>query len=280
MASPPRTPREEERRVNLRTLVIASAASASAALVTSRLWIAGTWLAAALTPVLVTLVSELLSRPTERLARTLTSDSPALPDPEAPARRVAERLRADAPVPDPDAPGPGARQAGAPQGEPPLRGAPQGEPPLRDPLHGEPAYREAPHGDALRPEAPVRIYRTEPARPQATRRTRIAFRAVFVTAALAFAIGVLVLTVPELIAGSSFGKSDGRTTLFSSNRKKDTQRNDSTPTTTDQTDTTGQTDTTTTPTDTTTTPTNTSTTPTNTTTTPTGTQTTPTTTSP
>jgi len=233
MASPPRTPREEARRLNLRTLVIASAASATAALVTSRLWIAGTWLAAALTPVLVTLVSELLSRPTERLARTLTSDSPALPDPEAPARRVAERLRADAPVPDPEAP---------------------------------------------RPDAPVRIYRTEPARPRAARGTRIAFRAVFATAALAFVIGVLALTVPELIAGSSFGKNDGRTTLFSS-KKKDAQRNDAAPSTTDETDTTEQ-PTTPDQTETTTTPSDTTTTPTDTTTTPTGTDTTNTTTTP
>jgi hypothetical protein len=41
--------REEERRLNTRTLTIASVASASAAAVTSQLWIAGTWLAAAVT---------------------------------------------------------------------------------------------------------------------------------------------------------------------------------------------------------------------------------------
>jgi hypothetical protein len=70
--------REEERRVNTRTLTIASVASASAAAVTSQLWIAGTWLAAALTPFLVTLLSEALHRPTERIARAWTSDQPAL----------------------------------------------------------------------------------------------------------------------------------------------------------------------------------------------------------
>jgi hypothetical protein len=108
MATPPRSSREEERRLNVRTLVIASAASATAALVTSRLWIAGTWIAAALTPVIVALVSEMLVRPTERIARSLTTDSPALPDPEAPpaaARRVAERMRGEA-LPDPEAPRP------------------------------------------------------------------------------------------------------------------------------------------------------------------------------
>ncbi|HEU0024749.1 MAG TPA: hypothetical protein VFQ12_08970 [Thermoleophilaceae bacterium] len=99
MASPPRT-REEERRLNARTLVIASAASASAAAVTSQLWIRGTWIAAAVTPVLVAIVSELLNRPSERLARAITSDRPVLEldDPD--------EVPSDAPRPDPDAPGP------------------------------------------------------------------------------------------------------------------------------------------------------------------------------
>jgi hypothetical protein len=69
-----RTEREEERRLNTRTLAIASVASASAAAVTSQLWIAGTWIAAALTPVLVTLISEAMHRPTERIARAWTSE--------------------------------------------------------------------------------------------------------------------------------------------------------------------------------------------------------------
>jgi hypothetical protein len=74
MASSPRdVEREEERRLNLRTLTIASAASAVAAVVTSQLWIAGTWIAAALTPVLVALVSEALHRPTERVVRARTT---------------------------------------------------------------------------------------------------------------------------------------------------------------------------------------------------------------
>jgi hypothetical protein len=69
--------REEERRLNTRTLTIASVASASAAAVTSQLWIAGTWIAAAVTPVLVTLISEALQRPTERVARAWTADREA-----------------------------------------------------------------------------------------------------------------------------------------------------------------------------------------------------------
>ena len=74
MASSPRdVEREEERRLNMRTLTIASSASAAAAAVTSQLWIAGTWIAAALTPVLVTLISEAMHRPTERIARAWTA---------------------------------------------------------------------------------------------------------------------------------------------------------------------------------------------------------------
>src|SRR5829696_8532004 len=79
MASSPReVEREEERRLNMRTLTIASAASAAAAAVTSQLWIAGTWIAAATTPVIVALVSEALHRPTERIARAFTSEREAL----------------------------------------------------------------------------------------------------------------------------------------------------------------------------------------------------------
>ncbi len=69
-----RSEREEERRLNTRTLTIASVASASAAAVTSQLWIAGTWIAAALTPVLVALISEAMHRPTERIARAWTTE--------------------------------------------------------------------------------------------------------------------------------------------------------------------------------------------------------------
>ncbi len=166
MASPPRTrEREEERqrRLNARTLVIASAASASAAAVTSQLWIAGTWIAAAITPVLVALVSELLHRPSERIARALTSDQPALVLDDA-AERPAEATH-----PDPDAPPPQWTGAG-----------------------------------------PVRVYRQPPQTPV---RPRIALGVVFATAAIALAVAVVVITVPELIAGQSLGKGDNATTF-------------------------------------------------------------------
>jgi hypothetical protein len=187
MGSPPRTKREEEQRLNLRTLVIASAASATAALVTSRLWIAGTWIAAAMTPVIVALVSEILNRPTERLARTFTTERDALP--------VA---------------------GGA---APPAR--PEADPlPTRVP--------EEPYAGAGRAEPPVNVYRAgsgrAPRRAGAPRRRRkIAYGMVFGTAALAFVIAVVALTVPELIAGGSVGKNDGGTTFFRGDDKKKDQ---------------------------------------------------------
>jgi hypothetical protein len=104
MASSTRTAeREEERRHNLRTLVIASVASATAAAVTSQLWIHGTWVAAALTPALVALISEAMHRPTERIARAWTTERPAL---GTDAARQGER-RAPKEAPLPDAPGAG-----------------------------------------------------------------------------------------------------------------------------------------------------------------------------
>jgi hypothetical protein len=248
MSSPPRSSREEEQRLNLRTLVIASAASATAALVTSRLWIAGTWIAAAMTPVLVTLVSEMLRRPTDRIARGITLDRPALPDPEAPpapagairpeaaaAQRVADRLReADAPLPDPEAP---ARGGASEPGARPL---------------GEPA--------AGAPPAPTRVYRSESAR-RAPRRRKIAYGVVLGTAAIAFAIGVLTLTLGELIGGGSAGNNDRRTTLIGGSTGKRDSSEQEAPrqtttesteteqqsTTTEQQPTTPETETTTTP---------------------------------
>jgi hypothetical protein len=90
MSSPPRSKeREEERRLSIRTLAIASLASATAAIITSQFWAGGTPIAAAVTPVLVALVSEMLHRPTEAIARRITTDRPAIldkPSKEQPSR--------------------------------------------------------------------------------------------------------------------------------------------------------------------------------------------------
>jgi hypothetical protein len=81
--------------IDLRTLIIASAASAAAAVVVSQFWIRGTPIAAAVTPVIVALVSELLHRPTERIARQMTRDMPAIGD--APAEPLPEASAAAPP---------------------------------------------------------------------------------------------------------------------------------------------------------------------------------------
>ena len=107
--------RKEERRLNKRTLVIASVASAAAAAVTSQLWIHGTWIAAALTPALVTLISEAMHRPTERIARAWTSDRPALG--AGASRHADEPAPADAPL----APEPAARRSPAGRTAGPVR---------------------------------------------------------------------------------------------------------------------------------------------------------------
>lgn len=110
MASPPRDiEREEQRRLNTRTLAVASVASATAAAVTSQLWIHGTWIAAALTPVLVALLSEAIHRPTQRIARARTSNRPIPPASPVPPGRPVPPARPgarDEPLPRRATPGP------------------------------------------------------------------------------------------------------------------------------------------------------------------------------
>ncbi|MBJ7331324.1 MAG: hypothetical protein JHC95_15635 [Solirubrobacteraceae bacterium] len=64
MPAPNRPPREG---ISLLTIVIASAASACAAFVVSRAWGVGTLIGAAVTPVIVAVVTEILRRPAARL---------------------------------------------------------------------------------------------------------------------------------------------------------------------------------------------------------------------
>ena len=197
MASSPRSrEREAERRLNLQTLAIASAASATAAAVTSQLWIAGTWIAAAVTPVFVTLLSELLRRPTERIAQALTTDDAAVPDPAAPAPRDSPESRS-------------------------VRGPGVERPPGPPPAHPvSPPDPDAPSAGAA---GPVRVYRQPSRRPP---RRKIAYGVVAATAGIAFVIGVVVFTTTELIAGESIGRSGNRTTLLGGNGKNKTSEPD------------------------------------------------------
>jgi hypothetical protein len=145
--------RDSADRLSLQTLVIASLASAAAALVTSQVWERGKVVTAALTPVIVAIVSELLHRPTERVRAVTTSRARG---PAAPAERFdPRRLQQGA--------------AGAASSEP-------------------------------------RVYRP---------RRRLHIKIALVTGAVAFAIAVLALTVPELLAGSSVAGGGRDTTFFS-----------------------------------------------------------------
>src|SRR2546423_4722680 len=179
--SPEARSREEERHLSLVTLVIASVASASAAIVTSQFWIAGTPIAAAVTPVIVALVSEMLHRPTRAIATRLTTEADAL----LPAAAGAAR---PPPPSDPQA-RPGRLVAPAEPGSEPAAGRPGGSPP---PSHG-----------------PVHVYGGRPT----GRRRRIAVGVVAATAALAFAIAAAALTLPELIGGRSLIHGGRATTL-------------------------------------------------------------------
>lgn len=169
--------------LSLRTLVIASAASLTAAIVTSRLFPSGTVYASAMTPVIVAAVSELLNRPVDRVA-ILRDQRRTL---------VLEERRHQ-----------GARVLG--QEADPLLGAPsfaQGADAPEEPV--------APNGNGHHrggdPLAGVEIH----GRP---RRPRILHPKVWiVTGLLAFAITVAVLTLPELIFGGAVATSH-QTTFF------------------------------------------------------------------
>jgi hypothetical protein len=191
-----RTPsREEERRFNIRTLAIASVASASAAVVTSQFWVQGTWMAAAMTPVIVALVSEMLHKPTAVIAEKVTSRGmDVLPEAGAAAPPPRERVAAG-------------RYSERPGRAP--------APPERAPA--EPGSDNGPAAP------PVRVYRAgagdKPLRPR-TRRRKVAVGMVAATAVLAFAITAVAITGTELVTGGSIGEGDRRTSLFGGKDKK------------------------------------------------------------
>jgi hypothetical protein len=93
-------PRKQESGLSFKTLLIAAAASATAAYVVPLIWKPGTVYAAAMTPIIVTIVSELLKRPADtvsKVAARRTSGGAVVFDPPPP--------RADEPF-DPLAPAP------------------------------------------------------------------------------------------------------------------------------------------------------------------------------
>jgi hypothetical protein len=229
--------------LSLQTLVIASAASVTAAMVTSRLFAHGTIYVSAVTPVIVAAVSELLHRPAARASairrqrRTLVLEA---------RERQGANVHGDEPSP--------------------LRGAPEwaqggaADEDLGTNGNGDGSYQR-----------PVTIHGRRPW-------GRIHPKVAIATGLAAFAIAVAVLTLPELLFGGAVANTH-RTTFFGGGKTTTTQKQ-SEPKAQTQTETTPSTVTETvpaqapaqqSPTDTTTTPTDTGTQ-----TTPTQTQTTPT----
>jgi hypothetical protein len=160
--------------LSLRTLTIASAASLTAALVTSRAFPPGTIYASALTPVIVAAVSEMLNRPADRVSEL---------------RRQRRTLVMEA--------------ARAPYGE--EGAALQGAPGFAQGAAAEEELAGA-HGNGTGDQPPIRIHGR-------SRRRLLHPKVWLVTGAIAFVIGVAVLTLPELIFGGAVGNNH-RTTYF------------------------------------------------------------------
>src|ERR1051326_3343221 len=140
-------------KLSLQTLIVASLASLTAAIVTSTFWQRGTPITAAITPVIVALASELYSRPARRITQLSSRASQVRAGRFAPEVSVRERV---------------------PSGAPPDRRHPETLSPPED--------------DAL---GPMRVYRAGADRPSPVRRVHI--RVAFATAAIAFVIAALVL---------------------------------------------------------------------------------------
>jgi hypothetical protein len=184
-------------RVSPQTLVVASLASLTAAIVTSTFWRGGTPITAAITPVIVALASELYGRPARRITEL--------------SSRAATRTRRLDPVEEV------ARERAAMGGSTwrPNDGDDR-PPPIREPEPGS---------------APVRVYKTSGGGGGAGGGRRFNPKVALVTAAIAFAIAAFVLTVPELVFGGSVA-SHGQTTLFggSSHKQKSSSDKKQTPT--------------------------------------------------
>ena len=170
MSSQTRNTREDTNRLDLRTLAIASFSAAVAAVVVSRIWASGTPIAAAATPVVVTIIKEMLDRPTAKIAEKVTVNARALP-----ATEVRE---------------PAASHVG--------RDAQLDEGPTRRLEPTEPIHPES-SGDP----GDIRVYRQQSGGGGVF--SRIKPKVVVLTAVLAFLIAGVVLTAGQLAIGNPFG---------------------------------------------------------------------------
>ena len=199
MSSQARTERGDANRLDLRTLVIASVASAVAAIAVSRIWASGTPIAAAATPVLVTLLKEVLDRPSSKIAERFTADTRALPDTEV-REPVAARARRE----------PSARPAG------PTRRMP---PPSESRDEAGATARDAEGaGD-------IRVYRQQ---PPGRMTGKINPKIALITGLLAFVIAGLFITGGQVLAGNPFGSKGNGAIILGQHKNKDKDKPSST----------------------------------------------------
>jgi hypothetical protein len=177
--------------VDIQTLFITAVASAAAAFACSKIWAPGTLAAAAFTPVLVAVIKEALRKSTAVVAK-------AVP----PVRGVVRSARVED-MPDPSA---------APGTLPPV-GSLSGDVP-HEPATWVAQQRpgefpvDAPTDVVARVAQPGEItYHDTPS-------NRRGWKLAIITGLLGFLIGAVIITVPELLAGSSASGGGGGTTLF------------------------------------------------------------------
>jgi hypothetical protein len=195
--------------LSLQTLVIAAGASAAAAIVVSHLWSDGTVIAAAMTPVIVAIVKEMLARPMEsELVKKPVKHVSRLASGRRPvAGRAATRARTGTQSPDPTSVPP--PPPTAPRGLRPDPGAGNGDVAQGDPLL-----------------SPRRTY----GRPRPRRRLHV--KVAVVTGLLAFVIAALVLTVPELLFGGAVGAHQSTTFFGGGSSKSESKKDNGTGTST------------------------------------------------
>lgn len=218
----PRSPASAGGGVNLQTLWITAVASAAAAFACSKVWASGTLAAAAFTPVLVALIKEGLAKSTAVVAK-------AVP----PVRGVVRSARVE------DAAGSaaagsaaaGAAAAGsasapgsaAPVGEslPPV-GSLSGDAPSQPPAWVAPSATTTWNASQQPGRFPVdapddaagRVAQAGEVTYHGSASRRRGWRLAIVTGLLGFLVGAVIITVPELVAGSSASGGGSETTLF------------------------------------------------------------------
>ncbi len=177
--------------VSISTLFITAVASAVAAFTCSKIWAPGTLAAAAFTPVVVAVLKEALAKSTAVVAK-------AVP----PVRGVVRSARV-ADVPDPSAAAGAVPPVGSLSGDAPSEPATwiaqqqPGEFPVDAPT--DVAERVAQPGQVTYEETPS---------------SRRGWKVAIITGLLGFLIGAVLITVPELLAGSSASGGGRDTTLF------------------------------------------------------------------